>query len=544
MIKKFSFGKYKCFKDSTSFDEPSLVNLIIGKNNSGKSSFLDIIGGIYSSDLSGKLLPAIEVETDINPNEATMLFKNTSPYDGHEQDRREISNIAQDNPFLFKITRNKSNQFSYDNNQKIITDINHYSNTYRYFYAIDWGIIIKKCVESRKIAFYNVSKISAERDVAPESEEEFYSVRSNGQQLTNAFVHNYLEKSGDKKLLENIKNGINDILSGEDFFYELKVQREKGVYSIALKNEFGDINLEDMGSGLKTIIFVLYTLYSNNSEKSLFMFEELENNLHPEIQRRLFNKIYDFAIEHKTPVYITSHSHVAINCFYGKPETTVYHIYKQDGKSTIEKIDSDLSKSQILDDLGVKASDLFQTNGVIWVEGPSDRIYIKKWLNLVAPELIENIHYTFLYYGGRLLSHFSLEKDNKQAINILIENRHSAIVIDSDKIAESDDINDTKKRIAKEFGSKDMFCWVTKGKEIENYISKGALEKKYAEKHFEQIEQYQLFPDYIAAVEPNFSNEKVKFAQEIEFDNNDLDVLDLKENIVRLAETIKRWNSI
>lgn len=89
-----------------------------------------------------------------------------------------------------------------------------------------------------------------------------------------------------------------------------------------------------------------------------------------------------------------------------------------------------------------------------------------------------------------------------------------------------------------------MFCWATKGNEIENYISKGALDKKYVEKHFEQIEQYQLFPDYIADVEHNFSNEKVKFAQEIEFDNSDLDVLDLKENIVRLAETIKCWNSI
>lgn len=29
-----------------------------------------------------------------------------------------------------------------------------------------------------------------------------------------------------------------------------------------------------------------------------------------------------------------------------------------------------------LDDLGVKASDLLQANGIIWVEGPSDRAYI------------------------------------------------------------------------------------------------------------------------------------------------------------------------
>lgn len=544
MIKKISFDKYKCFAETTSFDKPSLINLIIGKNNSGKSSFLDIISCLYGIKTPNKVLPTITIEESFSEADINGLFINYNSYDRYDHYRRGLSSILQSKHFRFKINRNKQTPFTFDQKQELLNDVNNYSRSAHYFFQFDWPNIVNRFATSNNLISYEISKISAERDVVPEKEEESYIVLSNGSRLTNAFISNYLEKSGDKELLENVRNGINDILIGEDFFDELKVLRENGVYSIALKNKYGDISLEDMGSGLKTIIFVLYALYSSHSNDTLFMFEELENNLHPEIQRRLFNKIYDFAIEHRTPVYITSHSHVAINCFYGKPETTVYHIYKQDGESTIEKIDSHLSKNQILDDLGVKASDLFQTNGVIWVEGPSDRIYIKKWLNLVAPELIENIHYTFLYYGGRLLSHFSLEKDNKQAINILIENRHSAIVIDSDKKAESDDIGDTKKRIIKEFGSKDMFCWVTKGKEIENYISKGALDKKYAEKHFEQIEQYQLFPDYIKDVEPNFSNEKVKFAQEIEFDNSDLDVLDLKENIVRLAETIKRWNSI
>ena len=33
----------------------------------------------------------------------------------------------------------------------------------------------------------------------------------------------------------------------------------------------------------------------------------------------------------------------------------------------------------MLNDLDVRASDLLQSNGIIWVEGPSDRIYIKRW---------------------------------------------------------------------------------------------------------------------------------------------------------------------
>ena len=34
--------------------------------------------------------------------------------------------------------------------------------------------------------------------------------------------------------------------------------------------------------------------------------------------------------------------------------------------------------SEVLSNLGIRASELLQSNGVIWVEGPSDRVYIKR----------------------------------------------------------------------------------------------------------------------------------------------------------------------
>ena len=41
---------YKCFEEETGFDELRRVNLIIGRNNSGKSSLLDIIEIASSKD--------------------------------------------------------------------------------------------------------------------------------------------------------------------------------------------------------------------------------------------------------------------------------------------------------------------------------------------------------------------------------------------------------------------------------------------------------------------------------------------------------------
>ena len=116
-----------------------------------------------------------------------------------------------------------------------------------------------------------------------------------------------------------------------------------------------------------------------------------------------------------------------------------------------------MTKKYILDDLGVLASDLFQSNGIIWVEGPSDRIYIKKWLELVDPELKENKDYTFLYYGGRLLAHYtslpSNDEDTKKYISILLTNKNSAIVMDSDKKTNWAKLNATKLRVIDEFKS-------------------------------------------------------------------------------------------
>ena len=229
--------------------------------------------------------------------------------------------------------------------------------------------------------------------------------------------------------------------------------------------------ISKMGSGLKTILLVLLNLIVCSKEKgtNIFLFEELENNLHPALQRRLFNYIHNYAIKNNALFFITSHSHVAVNCFYSKENTSIYHIEKKKGISTISSVNNTFEYSKLLDDLDVKASDLLQSNGIIWVEGPSDRIYIKKWISLVDDSLEENVHFQFAYYGGRLLSHYTAndENEDQNLIRVLLTNRNSAIVIDSDRRKKTDTINSTKERIRNEFVSKKLFVWITDGNEFD-----------------------------------------------------------------------------
>lgn len=42
-LNKIIFEKYKCFKNETIIENIKPINIVIGKNNIGKSSLLDII---------------------------------------------------------------------------------------------------------------------------------------------------------------------------------------------------------------------------------------------------------------------------------------------------------------------------------------------------------------------------------------------------------------------------------------------------------------------------------------------------------------------
>ena len=93
-------------------------------------------------------------------------------------------------------------------------------------------------------------------------------------------------------------------------------------------------------------------------------------------------------------------------------------------------------------------------------------------------KLIEGIHYSIMFYGGRLLSHLSaLDPEVTEFISLRRLNRHISILIDSDRAKQGGRINDTKRRVKTEFDNGPGFAWITKGREIENYVPPIILEE-------------------------------------------------------------------
>jgi hypothetical protein len=211
----------------------------------------------------------------------------------------------------------------------------------------------------------------------------------------------------------------------------------------------------------------------------------------------------------------------------------------------VSRVNTNEQCCAILDDLGYKASDLLQANGIIWVEGPSDRIFLKRWIELLNSNFIEGIHYTIMFYGGRLLRHISMKHQflTDEFISLLRINKNAMIIIDRDGISSNAQLNQTKKRINAE--TKRGNCWVTKGREIENYLTKNTLVRWLNKRH------------------PNIPKSKIKVQEDenkklqetitvdskrkeiIEhIDDKDLDILDLKYRLSFLIKNIEEWNYI
>ena len=537
------FKNYKCFTEENVLENIKSVNLLIGKNNCGKTSVLDVIKRVLSNNKRNALIDncVIDYKTTINDTIYSSTFSpnafmGISFYDSrnslfelgkqllHQECFFPLQNSNHIDPLFVELSKKNSQVFSKDK----------------------WDNL--KRLVSNSIEKYSVYKISAERDIKREKRESgAIYIDSNGDGITR-YVEKYLHDSkGNYKLIkEDVLNSLNEILKGESNYSDIEVLNEEEYLEIYLYENDKRIPLSLMGSGLKTILFVLLQLFVSDetSTNALFLFEELENNLHPEIQRRLLNFIYDFVVEHNFLAFITSHSHVAINCFYGKDDASIYHIHKNaNGSSVIESIANDIDKASILSDLGVLASDIFQTNGIVWVEGPSDRIYIKKWLAVKYPELKENEDYTFLFYGGKNLAHFTADSEQENnLINVLLTNRNGLIVMDHDGDSASEDIRDTKKRVKEEFESKEMFVWITQGKEIENYLKADVVNKAIGS-GLKQVEPFEPFVDYISSAVNNFANQKISFYQKIEFNNDSLRIMDLENRIDDIASIIKKWNS-
>ncbi len=558
-INKIIFENYKCFKNRICIDEIKPINIIIGRNNIGKSSLLDIIEFINDPEKHWKNSKTrIFLEKCLQDSEIKRIFSESHSGGIIGKNFYEFGKTFIGKPFAYEIKCKKySESFSIDK-----TYINELQIEELYDSKFDsfWSLLANAQPNECKI----IKRIFAERNVVPEKENGSMTVDGNGSGIT-TIISNYLNKAkyNENKVKKDLLKNLNKIMGKDATFIEITTQQVEETdgdikWEIFLhEEEKGRVALSRSGSGLKTILMILvYTILFPDVEKKelkdyIFLFEELENNLHPALERRLLRYLEEISAKGAT-IFLTTHSSTTLDCFQNSSDVQIYHLAKIEDGMQLTKMSNLLGKRNCLDDLGIKASEILQSNGIIWVEGPSDRIYINKWIELWSGgKFREGLDYQCVFYGGRLLANITFDEENDDEIFKLFNvNRNSVMLIDSDKTYISKPINNTKKRIRLEYEANNQFCWITQGKEIENYVPKEIIDGHCISTKNPDFGQYDKITDYLNSKKSGegekFKDNKIKYAQlyiqDMTYDNMS-GILDLDEKMKRLISEIEKWNA-
>lgn len=567
----FSVQNYKSFGEKfVGLDMLKPINLVIGRNNTGKSALLDLVSAMCSNEPTldpihfprgrevGFRMSAIASE-DICRR---VFQENTSSGLVHQPGNhwtavgRHYSGkrLTWDQPNKANVRARTVEQSRIDTTQEpwMPSWVNQQARVQHE------NLLVQQIRNPLSVKTFR--RMAAERDVQPEVDDpSSVDPQPNGRHVTNLLQHLYNEASFDYQIIrDQFLRELNNVVTPDYNFSEIAVRRVSGgKYEIFLSDR------NRPGSGLKTIVATIAHLWlwpkaiaKKDLAQFIFGFEELENNLHPAVLRRLLGYVARTIVEGGSNIILTTHSNIAIDLLASNQHAQIIHaVLTPRGETTFNVVNEHMHKQAVLNDLDVRASDLLQANGIIWVEGPSDRIYVNHWISLCSNgELKEGAHYQCVFYGGRLLSRLSADdpdhSDVGQAVSVLRVNRNAAFLIDSDIKKAGGQIGRTKRRMIDEVGKFKGIAWVTKGREIENYLPKVAVDFASG-LDTRPLEMHEDVGAMLEAIEPGagkrFERGKAEFAaravEKITVGSME-NILDWKKQVAALCEAVRRWNNI
>lgn len=481
-LSSFLIKGYRSFKDQCPFTPINKVSIIIGKNNSGKSNVLTCINkyfmSVQSENTSGghyfenndynKSMNSDEIEIEIR-------LEGKSIWDGLKYDNSDalIRWVMKEQPESFIIKSSFHKQRGGDQIESIVRSyklafrgvaesFEGYPNPSDYdTYATNQ---IKRIIEHLK-PFPKTRYIPPYRTIG--NEKSLYGI-GNVYALLRGML---LPKSTDReKSRENYKR-LNDLISTliEVDSAEIGISVDSNEVYLTIENAgFKDtITLDHLGTGVEQIIILAMAVTLGTED--IYLIEEPEAYVHSNVQRILAE--YLLTLPEKTFI-IASHS----NAMLDVPGVAIWNTLISSGASIINHCINSKSILDLLNDLGIRPSALLLANFAIWVEGPSDRIYINESIRNFDHNLIEGIHYAFFIYSGDNAAHITYDDDDDAVIKLSSANRNSCLVADSDRTSEGGLLGFHKQRLVKGFQDNGLYVWITEGREIENYLEPRILE--------------------------------------------------------------------
>lgn len=226
-----------------------------------------------------------------------------------------------------------------------------------------------------------------------------------------------------------------DIVAEFDKDESLKGNNNLEIISVHVEGEKETRSLYELGDGIQALIILMYKIFMAEDNSFIYI-DEPELNLHPGMQRLFLEQITNNEdLKKKNLRYIiTTHSNHFLDLTIEKDNVSIYSFSPRsnelnDKQFIIKNVNG--GDNSLLKELGVNNSSVFMANCSIWVEGISDRNYIKSFLKSYTSYLLKNdkkryvnikedIDFAFFEYSGSNIDHYffdnEMEKDEVELV--------------------------------------------------------------------------------------------------------------------------------